>query len=323
MLGGVSPNRYRVRDQRINAVRRSGFLARLVGRFLYAINAVRRLGCRPANGVGGGFEAASSLRHLTLYLAFLALACATICCPVAVAQQDQPLVLFDLATLGPPYDFGAWLQDALAREPLELRWPDLDEAGALEDVPACVVTWSDPTRSGDEARQLRGQLRHAGGMVYVVGGGRAHLSAARAFWAPLDVNLRQASGGSGFPEWSDHPLTEGLTSLGAATPSCLISGPSGEPLIAVAGQATAMGFDWGGQGRSVVVDQALFGDPLSSQRPRPAMRQFLVRCVRWTAEASAAQPSPGPGPGTQPGPKPEPEFDIPEPGPIQPLSSNR
>ncbi len=227
-------------------------------------------------------------------------------------------MLLDLATLGPPYDFGAWLQGALAREPLELRWPDLDEAGALRDVPSCVITWSDPTRSGDQARQLRGQLRHGGGMLYVVGTSRGHLSAARAFWAPLDVNLQSAAGGSGFPEWGDHPLTEGLTSLGATMPRCLISGPGGEALVVVAGQATAMAFDWGEQGRCVIMDQALLGDALSSRRPRPAMREFLVRCVRWAAEARTTQPSPRP----QPGPKPEPQFEMPEPAPIQPISSN-
>jgi len=257
----------------------------------------------------------------TRYLTLLVLACATIVCSTVLAQEEEPLVLLDLATLGPPYDFGTWLQDTLADEPLEMRWPDLDEAGGLAEVPSCVVTWSDPDRTGDEVRQLRGHLRRGDGMLYVVGASRAHLAAARSFWAPLHVNVQAATAVSGFPAWGDDPLTQGLPALGATTANVTLSGRHGKPLIRVAGQPVAMSFDWGEGGRAVIVDQALLGDPLSTQRPPVAIRDFLVRCVLWPAESRGAPAPPEPEP--EPTPEPEPATEVTQAPPIGPPASKR
>ena len=254
--------------------------------------------------------------HLAAALALATAVSAVLCVP-ATAQDGEPLVLLDLATLGPPYHFGTWLQDALTGEPFDLRWPDLDEAGDLEDVPASVVTWSDPTRSGEEARRLRGQLRHGGGMLYVVGSARGHLSATRAFWAPLRVNAQPATGASGFAEWAPHEVTGDLPRLGATTANCFLSGPNGQPLITVTGQAVAMAFDWGVNGRAIVLDQALLGDPLSTERPPASMREFLKRSVTWTIKPAEDSGPVEPGPV----PRPEPHFDVPEPEPVGPPPS--
>jgi hypothetical protein len=241
---------------------------------------------------------------------------AAIALPVGVAAQgEEPLVLLNLATFGPPHSLGTWLQDALADEPFELRWPDPDEVSESEEAPACVVTWSDPGRSGEEARQMRGHLRGGAGILYVVGMTEAHLAAARSFWAPLHVNVQPAGGISGFPAWADDPLTEGLPAPGATTASCILSGRTGKALMTVAGQAVAMGFDWGERGRAVLVDQALLGDQLSTQRPPAAVRDFIVRSVRWTAQVQGAV--------AEPHPEPEPPPELLEPEPIEPPSSKR
>ena len=61
----------------------------------------------------------------------------------AVADDNAPLVVLDLATEGAPFDFGLWLADRLDAEDLQVRWPDHDEAGEVEGNPACVVAWSE------------------------------------------------------------------------------------------------------------------------------------------------------------------------------------
>jgi len=251
-------------------------------------------------------------------LVLLVLACATTLCTVALAQEAEPLVLFDLATLGAPHSFGTWLQDALAGEPFEVRWPDLDEAGSLDETAACVVTWSNPARSGEEARQMRGLLRCGGGVLYVVGARAAQLAAARSFWAALDVNVQPTAGGSGFPTWVEDTLTEGLAALGAVTPNCILPGRDGKPLITVGGQPVAMSFDWGEHGRAIIVDQALLSDPLSTQRPPAPMRDFLSRCVRWAIKPQAAPAEPE----DEPEPVPEPTFEVEEAEPLGPPASN-
>lgn len=204
---------------------------------------------------------------------------------VVRADDDAPLALLDLALTGPAYDFGVWLLDALEDEDLQVRWPDFDEAGDLDAPPDCVVTWSDPSRGGLWTKRMRKHLSEGGGMIYIVGTGSRNLRAARDFWSWLDIDIEAADGEAGFARWGRHPLTEGLPNIGAVDPGAYISSAGGSPLIKFGGDALAMAFDWGEQGRGVIVDQGVLGDQLNSAQPRPALRELLIRCARWTAGA--------------------------------------
>jgi len=204
--------------------------------------------------------------------------------PGALALADDgPLVVLDLATEGPAFDFGLWLIDRLGSEDLTVRWPDHDEAGELQGNPTCVVTWSNPARGGDWERRMREHLRRGGGMLYVVGEGTRNLRAARDFWSFMDVDIEAAGGESGYARWGVHPLTQGLPNIGAADPGAYISGTGASPLIRFGGQALAVAFDWGDLGRAVIIDGAILTSQLSASQPRPALRELLPRCVLWTA----------------------------------------
>jgi len=223
------------------------------------------------------------------------------------ALADGPVVWLDLPTMGPQYGLGTWLQGALEDEELQVRWPDFDEEGPLEDAPACVMTWSRPGRPGGEMKQLRGQVRGGGGIVYVIGQGEGHVRQARSFWGPLDVTIEEAEGESGFASWAVHPLTEGGAEIGAVTRGTIIRGVGGSPLITVAGSAVAMAFDWGPLGRAVIIDQSVLFGSLHQQNPRPALREFLVRAVVWAAQRQAE----GPEETGRPRPAIIPEWDVP------------
>lgn len=210
------------------------------------------------------------------------------------AQDGDPLVAIDLPTMGPQYRFGGWLEDALADEDVRVRWPHLDEIGELQDAPGCVVTWSDPERGPRETRRLRGHVRSGGGLIYVVGDGRAHLRRARTLLGPLDVDVRDLDGGAGAAEWASHPLTEGSPDLGAVGPGSAISGPGASPLIRVGGREVAAAFDWGPLGRAVILDRSVLFDQLNETSPRPAVRDFLIRATLWAARAGEQQQPPPP-----------------------------
>ncbi len=258
------------------------------------------------------------MSRTTFALIVLAAVVAVAAPAVARADDDAPLVLLDLATIGPTYDFGVWLMDALDDEGLRGRWPDFDEAGEVEESPACVVTWSDPSRGGVWTKRMRGHLSRGGGMIYIVGTGPRHLRAARDFWAWLGIDIEAADGEAGFARWGRHPLTEGLPNIGAADPGAYISGAGGSPLIRCGGDALAMAFDWGEQGRGVIVDQGVLGDQLNSAQPRPALRELLMRCARWTAGAAPPADQDTDVPDTD-----APDVDIPEPVAIGAMASDR
>ncbi len=216
----------------------------------------------------------------------------------AVAEEDEPIVAIDLPTMGPQARFGNWLEGALRDEPVRVRWPKFDERGELEDAPACVVTWSDPDRTGRETKRLRGHVRDGGGVVYVVGEGERHIRSARSLLGPLDVTIDELDGGAGSPEWVEHPLTGGFEEPGAVTAGAAISGVGGSPLIRVGGSQIASAFDWGPLGRAVIIDQSVLFDQLHEASPRPAVRDFVLRAALWAARAgewsAPAEPTEGP-----------------------------
>lgn len=216
----------------------------------------------------------------------LMLACAVLLAFAApcTARAEEPVVALELPTEGPQFSFGSWLQQALAGESVIVRWPDADRVGPPGEVPACIVTWSNPKRSGRETRRLRAQVREGRGLVYVIGAGNAHINRARRFWGALDVVIEKANGGSGYAEWAIHPLTEGAGNIGSVTPGATILGVGGSPLATVGGQPVAIAFDWGPLGRAVIIDQALIFDQLHQESPRPAVRDVLVAAVKWAAE---------------------------------------
>jgi hypothetical protein len=155
-------------------------------------------------------------------------------------------------------------------------------------------------------------------MIYIVGTGPRHLRAARDFWSWLGIDIEAADGEAGFARWGRHPLTEGLPNIGAADPGAYISGAGGTPLIRFGGDALAMAFDWGEQGRGVIVDQGVLGDQLNSAQPRPALRELLMRCARWTAGAAPPADQDTDVPDTD-----APDVDIPEPVAIGAMASDR
>jgi len=184
-----------------------------------------------------------------------------------------------------------------------------------------VVTWSLPDSPGQRTRQLRDLVREGGGLVYVVGSGSRHIRRARSFWGPLDVNLEESEGQSGFAAWAEHPLVAGAPSIGAVTPGAFISGVGGNPLARVGAGAVAMSFDWGPLGRAVIIDQSLLFDPLHQDSPRPALREVLVRAVRWAAEGSASVQTPTPPAPPTLGAEGGLWGNLPEPGPVDPPAS--
>lgn len=220
----------------------------------------------------------------TRWLAVMVLGAAVLLPALACAQTQQPVVMLDLPTDGPQYSFGTWLRGALVGEPLRLRWPEADQSGNLSEAPAAVVTWSLPDSPGQRTRQLRDLVRQGGGLVYVVGAGSRHLRRARSFWSALDVNIESSAGQSGFATWARHPLAADAGAIGAVSPGVFISGVGGNPLARVGAGAVAMSFDWGPLGRAVIVDESLLFDELHQDSPRPALRDVLVRAVRWAAE---------------------------------------
>lgn len=213
-----------------------------------------------------------------------------LCAWATAPAQDERLVAVELPVMGPGYQLGDWLQGELADEGMHVRWPDLDEEGALAEAPDCVVTWSEPGRPGSEVRQLRGLLRQGRGIIYVIGSGERHLRGARSFWGPTDVTIEDPDGGAGSAQWVDHPLTEGMEDMGAVTPGSAVSGVGGSPLVRAGGRTIAIAFDWGPLGRAVILDSSIIFDPLHTDTPRPAVREFLLRAVRWSSEATAAAP---------------------------------
>lgn len=238
--------------------------------------------------------------------------------PVLVADEDAPLILLELRPEGPAGDFGLWLTEQLQDQDLTVRWPERDLAGQVERLPSCVVTWSDAERSGDRQRYLRNLLGQGVGMVYVVGTGRGQLRNARSFWANLDIDIEQAGGESGFAIWGRHPITVGLPSIGATDPETYISGPGGTPLIRFGGQTLAAAFDWGPDGRAVIMDQAILGSQLASAAPRPALRQFLVRSVLWAAQLWPQEPGPAAAATVTQPPEPGPAGE-----PVGPMLGDR
>ena len=244
--------------------------------------------------------------HKHTWLAVMAVTVAVLTAssaPAASAADEAPLVVMDLGTEGAPFDFGLWLADALGSGEVTVRWPDYDEAGKVEGPAACIVTWSDPERGSDWRRRMRAHLRAGGGVVYVVDAGRKHLRAARNLWSYLGVDLEAADGETGFAGWGRHPITKGLPSIGAADPRTYISGPGAVTLIRFGSRALAAAFDWGDQGRGVIIDHAVMTGQLNSSTPRTALREFLVRSVLWAAgsyqpPSSSQRPKPGVGSGT-------------------------
>ncbi len=248
------------------------------------------------------------------------LVCAAVLALAAVcgAQDDGPPVRLDLPTTGPQFSLGAWLTQALVGEAVTASWPKAEEGSALEEPAAAIVTWSNPERDGVEIEQLRAHVRSGRGLVYVVGAGEAHIQRARSLLGPLDVNVQEADGGSGYASWEEHPLTEGAEAIGAVTPGVTISGVGGSPLAEVGGRAIAMAFDWGPLGRAVIVDESMVFDQLHQDSPRPAVRDVLIDAVLWAAragEGAAAETPAGPVPARLEGPI---WGDLPEPGPVGP-----
>jgi len=252
-------------------------------------------------------------------LAMLACAAVLALAAPAGAQDDGPLVLLDLPTTGPQFSLGGWLTQALVGEAVTASWPEADGGPPPEEPAAAMVTWSDPDRDGLGIKQLRAHVRNGRGLVYVVGAGEAQVQAARALLGPLDVNVQQADGGSGYASWEEHPLTEGAEAIGAVTPGATVSGVGGSPLAEVGGRAIAMAFDWGPLGRAVIVDESMVFDQLHQDSPRPAVREVLIGAVLWAAragESSAAEETPpGPAPARLEGPI---WGNLPEPGPVGP-----
>lgn len=239
--------------------------------------------------------------------------------PLAGHGQDEPpVVVLDLPTDGPQGSLGAWLRGALANDGLQVLWPQAGEGALPTQAPDAVVTWSLPESPGDRTRELRKLVRTGGGLVYVVGAGPRHIRRARSFWGPLDVNLEENDGQSGTAVWVDHPLVAGAGAIGPVTPGAFISGVGGSPLARVGGGTIALSLDWGPLGRAVVLDESLLFDPLHQDSPRPALREVLVRAVRWAAAGGRAAEAPiTPSP-----PKPETGAalwgSLPEPGPVGP-----
>ncbi len=256
-------------------------------------------------------------RRLLMLACVVPLAFAAPC----AARGQESVVELDLPTEGPQFSFGSWLQQALAGESVIVRWPDADRVGPPGEVPACIVTWSKPKRSGRDTRRLRAQVREGRGLVYVIGAGKAHINRARRFWGALDVVIEEADGGSGYAEWAPHPLTEGAGNIGSVTPGATISGVGGSPLVTVGGQPVAIAFDWGPLGRAVIIDQALIFGQLHQESPRPAMRDMLVAAVKWAAgpppdEAQVATPKIPRFHDEQPATSIW--SDLAEPGPVSP-----
>ncbi len=235
------------------------------------------------------------------------------------AQDGGPPVVLDLPGAGPQHSLGAWLAQALVGKPVTVGGPEAHEGPLLEQPAAAIVTWSDPGRDGLAMKRLRAHVRNGGGLVYVVGAGEANIQRARSLLGPLDVNVEEADGGSGYASWVEHPLTEGAEAIGAVTPGATISGTGGSSLAEVNGEAVAMAFDWGPLGRAVVLDQSMIFDHLHRDSPRPAVRAVLVDAVLWAARAEASgaeittEGPPGPAPEGPEGPV---WGDLPEPGPV-------
>ena len=132
------------------------------------------------------------------------------------------------------------IAQALIGEPVTVAWPEVDDEPPPEDGPAAIVTWSDPGLGGTQMRVLRERVRAGGGLVYVVGAGEANIQRARALLGPLDVNVEEADGGSGYASWAEHPLTAGAAAIGAVTPGATVSGVGGSPLAQVNGVFNAI-----------------------------------------------------------------------------------
>ncbi len=203
----------------------------------------------------------------------------------AQAQGEDPLIVIDLQTTGPQSHLGDWVQGALRDEQVRVRWPLLEEGGRFEGEPACVLTWSDPDRSPAGTKRLRQHLRDGGGLIYVVGEGNPNIRTSRDFLGPVDVDVRGLDAGAGAAEWVAHPLTEGSPDLGAVNAGSAISGTGANPLIRSGGREIAAAFDWGPMGRAVILDHSVLFDQLNETRPRPAVRDFLVRSMLWAARA--------------------------------------
>lgn len=248
----------------------------------------------------------------------LGLAALTLPLAPVMADDQAPLVALELTTTGPSYDFGMWMLDVLAGEDLTVRWPEQDQAGEMEGTAACVVTWSDPERPGDWGRRMRALMRQGMGMVFVVGAGRSHVRTSRNFWSNLEVDIEQAGGEAGFATWGRHPITEELPNIGVADPQSYISGPGATPLIRFGGQSLAAAFDWGDQGRAVIIDHAILSSQLSTSSPRPALRQFLVRSVLWAAGAYPAAATEPTTPTAEPPVPEEPRLE-----PLEPMAGDR
>lgn len=201
----------------------------------------------------------------------------------AWAQGNESLIAVDVPIAGQQSSFGDWFTDALRGERVRVRRASLDDLGGAESGAACVVTWSEPNRPGGDTKRLRAFVRAGGGIVYVIGEGNRHVNRARAFFGPLDVNVRALDGGAGAAQWAPHPLTEGLSDLGAVTAGSSISGAGASPLIRTGGRPIAVAFDWGPLGRAVIIDHSVLFDQLYEATPRPAAREFLVRAALWAA----------------------------------------
>ncbi|MGC9317254.1 MAG: hypothetical protein ACP5KN_04370 [Armatimonadota bacterium] len=236
-----------------------------------------------------------------------------LCACVSAPAQDERLVSLQLRADGPGYQLGTWLQGQLSDEGMRVRWPDLDEESEPADTPHCVVTWSEPGRPESEVRQLRRLLRQGRGIVYVIGSGERHLRSARSFWGPTDVTVEDLDGGAGSARWVEHPLTDSMADIGAVAPDTAVSGVGGSPLVRAGGRTIAIAFDWGPLGRAVILDSSIIFDPLHTDSPRPAVREFLLRAVRWASEAATAAELPVPPPTDEETPSAPIWGELPEP----------
>ncbi|GEM_PF-5512672 len=252
-------------------------------------------------------------RHIRRMLGMVIVAAATAAlgCSGALAQGRDPLVLLNLPRGTEAQGLGSWLQDALRDEPVRVRTGTLDALG-LDGQTAAVITWTDPRGGGADTKRLRSYLRSGGGLIYVIGEGRQHITRARALLGPLNLTVTQLDGGAGSSRWVDHPLTEGLQDPGAVTPGSAISGPGASPLIRSGNRDIAVAIDWGEFGRAVVLDHSVLFDQVYEAGPRPSVRPFLLRAALWAA-------------GVEPGePVKRREFDDepPQMGPVGGLVSN-
>ncbi len=208
----------------------------------------------------------------------------------ATMAEDRALVRLDLPDTGPAYQFGGWLQSALAPA-ARTRWPDVDERGALEEQPDCIVSWSRSQRPDTGVKLLQDHVRAGGGAVFVVGAGDEHVRYARAVWGPLDVNIQAQDRSASDARWVSHPLTEGGEAIGAVETGSRLSGDGGSPLIRAGGATVAIAFDWGPLGRAVLIDEGVIFDQLHEASPRPALRDFIVRAAEWAAQIEEREPT--------------------------------